>query len=195
MMKVIIHFRRFIVLVVFTGVVLAGDAAYRLAGIIAPADTRWMAVIELPNSKQQLVYEGETVGEAKVLRISQREVLLELKGVIHLLQLDSSESEQQSRDAAVMGIPAHELLEQIRGTPELADSGELPGLVDMDHVPGDVRIVSINGKSVASPGEGLQILQDAISKGSLIRLKLEEGATLPIIYLKPGTDVGNNEAM
>ena len=59
----------------------------------------------------------------------------------------------------------------------------------MDQLPADVRIVSINGKSISSAGVGVKILQDAISKDLLIRLKLDEGVAVPIIYLRSGNDI------
>jgi hypothetical protein len=79
-------------------------------------------------------------------------------------------------------------VKRVKASASLIKPGELPGLADMDQLPPDVRIVSINGKSISSPRVGIKVLHDAISKDRLIRLKLEEGVAVPIIYLRSGAD-------
>jgi type II secretory pathway component PulC len=189
MKQLIIYLSRFIIAFVFTGFVCAGESPYRLAGIIAPADTEWTAVIEMPDSKQQLVSEGDVIGEAKVLRISRTEVLLQLKEGTQLLKLASSEKERKPVKKARPKVSVTDFVKLVKASASLIKPGELPGLADMGQLPPDVRIVSINGKSISSPGAGIKILQDAINKDLLIRLKLEEGVAVPIIYLRSGTDI------
>ena len=189
MKQLVIYLSRLIVVFVFTGFVCAGESPYRLAGIIAPADTEWTAVIEMPDGKQLLVSEGDVIGEAKVLQISRTEVLLQLKEGTQLLKLASSEKERKPVNKTRTGVPASDFLKLVKQSASLIKPGELPGLADMEQLPADARIVSINGKSISSPGAGVKILQDAISKDLLIRLTLEEGVAVPIIYLRSGTDL------
>lgn len=188
-MKAILSLCRFTILLAMMGMVHAAGETYRVAGIIAPADTAWLAVIELPSGEQRLVRVGDAIGEAKVLRISKGEVLLEFKDGTRLLQLASVESAPPSNPVAPRGILASTFRESIREMHDLADSGELPGLVDMDQLPSDMRIVSINGKAMSSLAQGLELIRDAVNANQLIRLTLEEGSMLPVIYLRVGEAV------
>jgi hypothetical protein len=187
-MKLFSSLCRFIVTLAMAGMVYAAEETYRVAGIIVPADTAWLAVIELPTGEQRLARVGDVVGEAKVLYISKGEVLLEFKDGTRLLQLASAESDMPSKVVKPRGILANSFRESIREADDLADSGELPGLVDMDQLPADMRIVDINGKAMPSLAEGLKIIRDAINNNRRIRLTLEEGSMLPVIYLRPGEE-------
>jgi hypothetical protein len=193
-MNVISSLCHFIVPLVMVGMVYAAGEVYRVAGIIAPTDTGWLAVIELPTGEQRLVRVGDEVGEAKVLHISKGEVLLEFKDGTRLLQLASAESAPRSKGLEPAGVLANSFRDSIQESHDLADSGELPGLVDMDQLPSDMRIVSINGQAVSSVAQGLDLIRNAINNDHLIRLTLEEGAMLPVLYLRPGEEAEFKES-
>jgi hypothetical protein len=84
-----VRFRRLVAalaLVLAAGAFAAGDD-YRLAGIIAVAPDRLIAVIEMPDGRQGLFRAGDTLGEGRIREISRAGVRVETKDGDVLLSL------------------------------------------------------------------------------------------------------------
>jgi hypothetical protein len=65
---------------VMQNVVSADDPDYRLAGIVAVGESRFLAVIEMPDGRQGLFRAGDTLGSARIRDISRSEVRMEVNG-------------------------------------------------------------------------------------------------------------------
>jgi type II secretory pathway component PulC len=58
----------------------APETNYRLAGIVAAGSDSFMAVIELPDGRQQLFRAGDVLGNGKIREITSTGALIELAG-------------------------------------------------------------------------------------------------------------------
>lgn len=64
-------------LLALSGMVVAGEQGYRIAGIIASSATDWQVIVELPDGEQKLASAGDFLGQVKILRISKDGVVLQ----------------------------------------------------------------------------------------------------------------------
>ena len=165
---------------------MSSDASYRLAGIIVPAGAEKMAVIEMPDGKQALAHAGDTVGAARVVSISTQEVLLEFPHGKEVLRLTGALRNPAILQSEQAGVSADAFYKQIGNTPELAQSGQIPGLVDMKQLSSGARVVSVNGEAVTTLEAGVKVLRDALDEGRQVRLTLAGDTSLPVIYLGTG---------
>lgn len=74
-------------LLILSGMVIADEQAYRIAGIIASGTADWRAIIELPDGKQKLVSAGDFLGQVEIVRISKEGVVLQFPGGEKQMQL------------------------------------------------------------------------------------------------------------
>ena len=161
--------------------IAGGDVAYRLAGIIAPSHAEMMAMIETPDGTQFLVRQGDVVGDAEVREITLAGALLNFPDRSEFLRLTGKN--YVIEDLTDTGILASEFYQQIQDTPDLVQSGRLPGLADMQYLSADARVVAVNGLVVDDSEAGIAALRGALKKGHQIRVTLAGDTSVPIIYL------------
>ena len=86
-MKVFIRGAGVFLLLTLSGMVSADEQGYRIAGIIASGMGDWQAIIELPDGEQQLVHEGDFLGQVEIVQISKEGVVLMFPGGVRQMPL------------------------------------------------------------------------------------------------------------
>ena len=77
----------FFLLLTLSGMVIADEPGYRIAGIIASGAADWGAIVELPDGEQKLVSAGDFLGQVEIVRISKDGVVLQFPGGEKQMQL------------------------------------------------------------------------------------------------------------
>lgn len=74
-------------LLTLSGMVIADEPGYRIAGIIASGAADWGAIVELPDGEQKLVSAGDFLGRVEIVRILKDGVVLQFPGGERQMQL------------------------------------------------------------------------------------------------------------
>ena len=74
-------------LLTLSGMVIADEPGYRIAGIIASGAADWGAIVELPDGEQKLVSAGDFLGQVEIVRILKDGVVLQFPGGERQMQL------------------------------------------------------------------------------------------------------------
>jgi hypothetical protein len=189
----------------------APETSYRLAGIIAAGSESFIAVIELPDGRQQLFRTGDALGNGKIREITStgarielagRELLLSLRGNPRLVAEaqveaaapidDNVDLEQNSRtqqlifpDTVRMLTPMQRASQPQPGaTPPAADTlrEEINHILE---VPASARIVAVDQVNVNTPQETIEALIRRLNQGGVTRLAVSGVGALETVYLTP----------
>jgi len=188
----------------------APETNYRLAGIIAAGSESLIAVIELPDGRQQLFRTGDVLGNGKIRKITStgarielagRELLLSLRGNPKLVAEarveaapidDNVDLEQNSRRQQLLFPDTVRMLTSMQGAsqpqplapPAAADTlrEQLNHLLE---IPTGARIVAVDQVNVNTPQETIEALIRRLNEGGVTRLAVSGAGTLETVYLTP----------
>ena len=201
-MKMYVQSVVIVLLLIMTEMLVAGEADYRIAGIIANGSADWQAIIERPDGEQMLVKKGDLIGRIEVVDISKDGVTLQFPNGIKQMQLseggyfsppvDVVSRPQNAEVVFVEGVSVGDytrLLKQ-RLTPDML--ARVRGLETLDRLSASARIVSYSylgelddtQTPIESIESGVHLLQQAIIEGKELRIKVENG-DLTYIYVMP----------
>ncbi|MCM2312274.1 MAG: hypothetical protein NDI84_12815 [Steroidobacteraceae bacterium] len=180
----------------------ATDAAqgYRLAGTVA-VGSDFLAFLEVPGGGQVLVRNGDTVGKARVAAIRDRAIDLVVPGGRIELALEGT-----GKPAAA--VPGHDVVtrqssvdhvlqrevdvdalgQSMRGaTPARGDPGTaLAGrFTPILNLPAQARVVSVNGRDVASADAAVREVERTLEGGGIIYMNLDTPNGFQRVYLTP----------
>jgi hypothetical protein len=180
-------------------------AGYRLSGLVISTEGRNLAFIELPDGKQLLVREGDTVGEdGEVLAINHHslrihfpksEEVLYLKGYNHssttkdVVKMQSSQIVLKSEDIGTLmnrEVAVDALLSVFKEQKITIEKGKIADLstylAPLLNLPPKARIVGINHTPINSVKEALEVIFEGMANGNVVKLNLDGGEQ---IYLMP----------
>lgn len=190
-------------LLTLSGIALSANDGYRISGVISYGSANWKAIIELPDSEQQLVEVGDTIGEAEVVNISKEAVTLQFPGRENRLQLGQGDyipltgdaihlDERYSRPQKEGGMVAGDFRKLVNKKLNPKQLSGIWGLETLDQLSVSARIVSYS--SIDDPGDrnpmvslesGVNLLQDVIVKGKSFRINVEGDESVLDFYLMP----------
>jgi len=188
----------------------APETNYRLAGIIGAGSESLIAVIELPDGRQQLFRTGDVLGNGKVREITStgarvelagRELLLSLRGNPKLVAEarveaapidDNVDLEQNSRRQQLFFPDTVRMLTSMQGASQ-PQPGATPPAAEALHeqlnhlleVPASARIVAVDQVNVNTPQEAIEALIRRLNEGGVTRLAVSGAGALETVYLTP----------
>lgn len=185
------------VLLLSLGTVVASQATYRLAGIIAPAQGSAMALIELPDGEQQLFRAGDTIENGRVasitvdtvrLEFANSELVLQLEGTGNPVPITVTEYRREDYlDIETLRLEAGNLeaISSLAGSDEMTDPKETASrMLAHLNLPPSARIAAVNDEPVSSPTEALRKMAASIDSQE------DQGGGLQLV-VSITQDVGN----
>ena len=188
----------------------APETSYRLAGIIAAGSESVIAVIELPDGRQQLFRTGDVLGNGKISEITSTGAHIDVAGRQLLLSLranpklvaearveatpidDNVDLEQNSRRQQLFFPDTVRMLTSMQGASQ-PQPGATPPPAEALHeqlnhlleVPASARIVAVDQVNVNTPQEAIEALIRRLNEGGVTRLAVSGAGALETVYLTP----------
>ena len=188
----------------------ASETNYRLAGIITAGSESFVALIELPDGRQQLFRTGDVLGNGKISEITStgahidvagRQLLLSLRGNPKLVAEarveaapidDNLDFEQNSRRQQLFFPDTVRTLTLMLRTSQPQPGATPPGAEilrkQINHlleVPASARIVAVDQVNVNTPKETIEVLIDRLNQGDVTRLAISGAGVLETVFLTP----------
>jgi hypothetical protein len=188
----------------------APETSYRLAGIIAAGSESFIAVIELPDGRQQLFRTGDALGNGKIREITSTHARIELAGRELLLSLranpklvaearveatpidDNVDLEQNSRRQQLFFPDTVRMLTSMQRASQPQPGATPPAAETLreqiNHVlevPPTARIVAVDQVNVNTPQETIEALIRRLNEGGVTPLAVSGAGALETVYLTP----------
>jgi hypothetical protein len=186
------------------------ETNYRLAGIIGAGSESLVAVIELPDGRQQLFRTGDVLGNGEIREITSTHARIELAGQELLLSLrgnprlvaearveatpvdDDVDLEQNSRRQQLLFPDTVRMLTSMQRASQSQPLATPPAAETLreqiNHVleiPAIARIVAVDQVNVNTPQETIEALIRRLDEGGVTRLAVSGAGTLETVYLTP----------
>jgi len=161
----------------------ADELPYRLVGIVTPSDNNKFVLIESRDGKQKIYRLHDSLGDGTIVEISSHTIKVQRPDedfLLHLAGVSSSDGAQMKEPKATQFSATrkssrkvqkalHELLSQSRKGNE---AELISGINHLLRLPETAWIVAVDGRSVTSPENGLEVLLNSLREGESPRLTL-----------------------
>jgi hypothetical protein len=189
------------------------SGGYRLAGIVA-AGSDYLAILELPDGRQQLVRTGTAVdGGGRVAKIDAHSLRLQISGRTLNLALDGSgeapvvpaglgvvQEQSEFDNEMIRRVDADAFSDAVgrannaaapaAGAPtpgKRSDAAAEAGrrLAPVLNLPPDSRVTAVNELPVHSAEQAIRLIEDSLQAGVSPRLNIEHAGGASRVYMSP----------